>query len=260
MLPEINWDTKNNSWNDFFSIAKKEGINTIISETENFRDEDVEKIEDIMQEKMEEDPEMVEQFNDIFKDLKKHKNELGAFIFSWIKDGARYSLTKKTQWFEDFGIKFKELQSQSKQVDRIRRRGIETSEELPEEISKKSVEELAEEYYNYILKEFPKASRHDKYTAERVFWEEKGVDRYITGKGRMLIDKVSNLVERKLEAKEREMLPKLIEESIKWCKENELNKLTKSNILGFLAEKEINLSGHSKDILYNRVNIKLKQI
>ena len=35
ILPEIIWDIKNNSWNDFFSIAKKEGISTIISETEN---------------------------------------------------------------------------------------------------------------------------------------------------------------------------------------------------------------------------------
>lgn len=260
ILPEINWDIKNNSWNDFFSIAKKEGVSTIISETENFSNEDIKKIENIIQEKIEEEPEMVEELNGIFKDLKKHKNELGTFIFSWIKDGARYSFTEKTPWFEELEINLEELQTIAREHRRHRPTSTEEREEVPEAVSKKPVEELVEEYYNYILKEFPNASRHDMYNAERVFWQEKGVDKYITGKGRILIDKVSNLVERKLEVREREMLPKLIEECIKWCKEIELNKLTKSNVLGFLAEKEMNLSGHSKDILYNRVNIKLKQM
>ena len=259
VLPEIIWDIKNNSWNDFFSIAKKEGVSTIISETENFSNEDIKKIENVIQEKIEEDTEMAEQYNDIFKDLKKHENELGTFIFSWIKDGTRYSFTEKTPWFEELEINLQEVQTVAKQRKQYRQTLTEEHEEVPEAVSKKPVEELAEEYYNYILKEFPNANRHDMYNAERVFWQEKGVDKYITGKGRMLIDKVSNLVERKFEAKEREMLPKLIEDCIKWCKEIELKKLTKSNVLGFLAEKEMNLSGHSKDILYNRVNIKLKQ-
>ena len=52
---------------------------------------------------------MAEQYNDIFKDLKKHENELGTFIFSWIKDGTRYSFTEKTLWFEELEINLQEV-------------------------------------------------------------------------------------------------------------------------------------------------------
>jgi len=64
---------------------------------------------------------------------------------------------------------------------------------------------------------------------------------------------------KELQQKEKEMIPKLVEEGIKWAKDNELKKMTKSNIIGFIAEKGLNLSSNSKDILYNRINLKLKQ-
>ncbi len=151
-----------------------------------------------------------------------------------------------------------EIKLLAKQQGVYRHRVIEDRDELPEEISKKSVEEWAEEFYIYLQKDFPNASRHDIYTAEHVFWEEKGLDRY-GGKARVLIDKIANIIQRKLEAKEKEMIPKLVEEGIKWAKDNELKKMTKSNIIGFIAEKGLNLSSNSKDILYNRINLKLKQ-
>lgn len=98
------------------------------------------------------------------------------------------------------------------------------------------------------------------YTAREAFWQEKGVNRFYSGKGRILMEKVSSIVERKLEAKEKETLPQLIKDCIEWAKENGLKKITKSNINGFLAEKEVNLSFSNKDILYNRVNLKLKNL
>ena len=258
ILPEINWENQDNSWKEFFSIAKKENINTIIVEKENFDKQFLENIENLMQNKIDEDSELNKRFNEFFQGLKKYENQLGAFIFSWIKDGARYSFSEKTSWLDEIENGLSEIKLLAKQQGGYRHRVIEDRDELPKEISKKPVEEWAEEFYNYLQKDFPNASRHDIYTAEHVFWEEKGVDRY-GGKARVLMDKVSNIIQRKLEAKEKEMIPKLVGEGIKWAKDNELKKMTKSNIIGFIAEKGLNLSSNSKDILYNRINLKLKQ-
>jgi len=258
ILPEINWESQDNSWKEFFSIAKNENINTIIVEKENFNKQLLEKIENLMQNKINEDSELNNRFNEYFNALKKYEDQLGSFIFSWIKDGTRYSLSEKTSWFDEFENGLSEIESLAKQKGRYRHSLMEDRDELPKEISKKSVEEWVEEFYNYLQKDFPNASRRDVYTAEQVFWEEKGVYRH-SGKGRVLIGKVSSIVERKLEVKEKEIIPKLVEEGIKWAKDNELKKMTKSNITGFLAEKGINLSINSKDILYNRLTIKLKK-
>jgi len=258
IMPEINWENQDNSWEEFFAIAKKENINTIIVEKENFDKEFFEKIENSMQNKIDEDDELNERRNEFFNSLKKYENQLGAFIFSWIKDGTRYSLSEKTSWLDEIMNELSEIKSLAKQQGGYRHRVIEDRYELPEEISKKSVEEWAEEFNNYLQKDFPNASRHDARLAEQVFWEEKEVDRY-RGKARVLIDKVWNIIEKKFEVKEKEMIPKLVEECIQWAKDNELKKMTKSNIIGFLAEKEIDWSSNNKDILYNRVNIKLKK-
>ena len=96
IMPEINWENKDNSWKEFFSIAKKENINTVIVEKENFDKQSLEEIENLMGNKFDEDSELNKRFNEFFKGLKKYENQLGAFIFSWIKDGTRYSFSEKT--------------------------------------------------------------------------------------------------------------------------------------------------------------------
>jgi len=260
ILPEVMWDDRDSSWKEFFNIAKKEEINTIIVQRENFRKNDFEKLEDVMNETTIVNQEIANEFKKAISEFKKYQDQLASVMFSWIKDGTKYSLSEKTTWFEEFEENFKQLQSQAKSTRRVRGIESEEQEDLPEDVRKKSVEELADEYYKYIEKEFPKAGRYELHITRESFWQEKGVNRFYSGKGRILMEKVSNIVERKFEAKEKEKLPQLIEDCIKWANENGLKKITKSNINGFLAEKEDDLSTNNKDILYNRVNLKLKNL
>jgi len=260
ILPEVMWDDRDSSWKEFFNIAKKEGINTIIVQREDLRKDDFEKLEEVMTETTIVNQEIVDEFKKAIREFKKYQDQLGAVMFSWIKDGTKYSLSEKAKWFEEFEENFKQLQSQTSSTRRVGRMESEEQEELPEAVRKKSVEELADEYYKYIEKEFPNAGRRELYIAGEAFWQEKGVNRFYSGKGRILMERVLSIVERKLEAKEKETLPQLIEDSIEWAKENGLKKMSKSNINGFLAEKGDNLSTSNKDILYNRVNFKLKNL
>ncbi|MGI0081863.1 MAG: hypothetical protein ACREAG_00970 [Nitrosopumilaceae archaeon] len=57
---------------------------------------------------------------------------------------------------------------------------------------------------------------------------------------------------------EKEILPQLQEECIKWCRENNLNKIVKAEVEAFLAEKEIPLSSEAERKLWQKVNISLK--
>jgi len=62
IFPEVMWDKRNSSWKEFFNIAKKEKINTIIVQRENFRKDDFEKLEDVMSEATIVNQEIVDDF------------------------------------------------------------------------------------------------------------------------------------------------------------------------------------------------------
>jgi len=254
-LPEIIWDNEKN-WKNFFDVAKKESIQTIIIGKEIFNKEKLGEFESALMESTLPEP-ILNKFKELLNTLKENQDELGAFSFAWFKNGTKFSLIEKTKWFEEFEDGFSLIANESRTARSIEQPMV-REDVLPPEISKKSENELAKEFLDYLLKEFPNPGRHEIYTAEHAFWEEKGVERYFGSKGRLLINKVSNIVSRKLEEREKEMIPKLIDECIRWAKDNDLNKLTKTNIIGFLSEKGIELSSNNKNILHTKVSLKLK--
>ena len=186
-------------------------------------------------------------------------NKLGAFAFYWIKNETVYTLSEKTEWFSNFEHEFTNLAKEERAADHSISRSSLEEEELPEEIRNKSAEELSDEFLENLLKEVSYPGRNDIYTAEELFWQQKGLERY-SSRGRLLRHQVSGIVLRKIEKREKEMIPQLIEDCIKWAKENELNKITKTNVIGFLAEKEIELSTNNKNILHSKASLKLKSL
>jgi len=254
-FPEFVWDLKKD-WGEFFSIAKSEGIMTVITQTEKLSEENFEEFKDAMDNSTV-SPEILKKFELVLSELKKNMNKLGAFAFYWIKNETVYTLSEKTEWFSNFEHEFTNLAKEERDADHSISRSSLEEEELPEEIRNKSAEELSNEFFEYLLKEFPHPDRRDIYTAEELFWQQKGLERY-SSKGRLLRTQVSSIVSRKIDKREKEMIPQLVEDCIKWAKENELNKMTKTNVIGFLAEKEIELSSNNKNILHTKVSLKLK--
>jgi len=254
-FPEFKWDLKKD-WKRFFSIAKSEGIKTVMTLTEKLTEEDFEEFKDVMDNSTI-SPELLQKFKPILIEYKKNMHKVGAFVFYWIKNETVYTLSEQTKWFSNFEQDLNNLIVEKERIESHISRDSLEEQELPEEIRKKSVEELASEFLEYLLKEFPHPGRYDTYTVENLFWKEKGLERF-TSKSRLLIGKVSSIVLRKIEEKEKETLPQLVEDCIKWTEENQLNKITKTNIIGFLAEKGVELSSSNKNILHSRVSLKLK--
>ena len=96
-----------------------------------------------------------------------------------------------------------------------------------------------------------------------MFWESKGVKRYTAPANvRLKVEQVEAIAKQKLNeellAREKEELPQLTNDCMKWAQENKLAKVTKANIDYFVTSKGIQLSKLSRDALYNEVNFKLK--
>ena len=97
-----------------------------------------------------------------------------------------------------------------------------------------------------------------------MFWESKGIKRYTAPANvRLKVEQVEATAKQKLNeellSREKEQLPQLTEDCLKWAEENKLTKVTKANIDYFVTSKGIQLSKLSRDVLYNEVNFRLKK-
>lgn len=292
----IMWDEDNDDWKDFVEIAKSEGVRSmIVAKTKGRGDhadetgsvilawikdgvayvfnkradwwrEEAEEVEPAeihpsismsygleipkklrkqLQEKSPEElaDELVEFAS---KEFPEGRGEISTSEISglfWQKKGLPYGFV------EDPEIKIK-----------IRKVEMIAQQKLSSDILEKPDEELTNEALDFIKKQFKDAPV--PYRATELFWESKGIRRFTSDtRLRLKMDKVESMVRQKLEEeqveREKEILPGLIDECLKWATRNQLRKLTKSNVDYFLTEKGAQLSRTTKDALYNQVNFKL---
>lgn len=258
LIPQASWDMEEN-WENFFEVAKKEGISTIVLEKGNLEEEDVDDIK-ISLEDSDLPEQIIEKCKPLISELEKNQNKLAFFTFSWIKNGIEYSLSEKTKWYSEFENSL-HLIAKAEQLAEPRRTGmIYEEKELPKEIENKSAEELANELWDFMLKEYPNAGLRERYSIEKTFWMKKGVYRYDSIKANLLIDKVSSIILRKIDESEKEKIPDTVEKCINWLKKYQMKKLTKTDLNGFLAENSLDLSTTNRSIIHSRVNLKLKKL
>lgn len=143
------------------------------------------------------------------------------------------------------------------------------------ELEKAPAEKLAEELVKFTKEQFPDigSPRYELHRVLDAFWLARGVEsRFeLPSQLRLKTQRVEMLAERKLEEEkaklekakieeEKKQIPALIDECVKWAKSSGLSRVTKSNIHAFLLEKEIELSNLSIDVLYTKVNHKIKSV
>ncbi|MEM3538466.1 MAG: hypothetical protein QW193_01115 [Nitrososphaerales archaeon] len=234
-LNQVIWSQENDDWKSFIEIAREEGAKTIIVEITKGEDE--------------------------------HTNEIGSLKLVWIKDGITYIFEKQAEWW--IGSIKEERKMEEAPIAIRYGVGEQIPEEVLKEIQSKDENQLADEMLVFLSKEFPEANMIG-YRNTELFWEQKGIHRWsLEPKLRLKVEKAEAIVRQKLEQerlkkekeqieKEKKLLPKLVEECLDWARNNQIKKVTKSNIDYFLIEKEIELTKTSRDALYNQVNFKLR--
>jgi hypothetical protein len=140
----------------------------------------------------------------------------------------------------------------------------EEDEKVLEKLGKMSAEEIAKDMVAFANKQFPDSL--DFFEIRNAFLAENGTDRFgvnMDANLRVKIDKADRLAQQQIMQavvkKEKEELPKIVEECVKWAKENGFNKLTRSNLDAFLLEKSMSFSNPTHDALYIKVNFELKK-
>lgn len=144
-------------------------------------------------------------------------------------------------------------------------------------LSQKSPDELADELLVFAGQQCPE-SKDDAYFPSYVshaFWKRQGLQHGYTDDADVILKmtRAEHLArqkwgaereeaQRKLEQerveKERETLPKTMEECLEWAKKNRVKRITYNDLDYFLGERRISLSPPSKRALYAEVNFKLK--
>jgi len=248
-LAEFQWDAENHELNGFLEVAKEAGVRVMVLEVHRFEEQDLERFL----------PEVEEEAapHEGLKDLRKYVGNVFQFSIAWCKDSVKYNYTKSTDWWD-------ELTEQETQ----RELGTEeATKTILDDIRKRSSEQLTDELLAFIEKELPESeiSVGFPYEAEQLFWESKGLKRLLVEdpQVRIKMKRVEILarsrLEQRLQEKERELISELVEQCVKWAKDNGLKKVTKTNVDFFLTEAGRSLSRTSRDVIYNRVNLLLSR-
>lgn len=258
-LTEVFWDENQDS-KYFFDIAKKEGIKTIIAEGK-ILDKDLTQMDSEDEESL--NPETLKLLKTELSGFSKYVGKVGYYKFSWTKDGTKYSLMEVTEWYQLLGNVVKQLSTVASRQASFESRF--EDEVIPEELKKKSEEELGEEMIDFIKEQLPTLDNREFYQVKELFWSKKGIMRFTSNPEiRFKMSKVEMIARRRLEEAqaedEKDKLPDLIDACVDWCKEHGLKKVIKANVKAFLAEKETTLSRNGEDMLYQRVNFKLKEL
>lgn len=238
---EVHWAEEDSGWKGFLQAAKETGTRLVVIQASPPKEEDLKEMLETENEEEETKP------TDVPKELREHIGKIGNFNLFWFKDGVKYVYSQSTEWWE--------------MMTDLLAEEVEEGGKIPDEIMKKSAEQLADELVAFI-EEFPDATYTHSLTS--LFWESKGLEEP------SIIDdiqfeikrrKVESLAEIKLEKKnqkkEKELIPKLVENCVKWARESGFKKITKANVDHFLYEKEQTLSKTSRDAIYSKVNLAL---
>jgi len=88
------------------------------------------------------------------------------------------------------------------------------------------------------------------------FWESRGVSsESADAETRQLMQRVGNSVDKSLFAEEELRLPELVAKCIAWARSQDFKRVNKTNVEGFLKDRDISLSRSGSDALYNETNL-----
>jgi hypothetical protein len=261
-LAEVQWSEEKSGWKGFLQAAKDAGAKVVVFQATSLEDEE---LQAMLPEGGREETESTEALTE----LKKYVGKIGCLSLFWFKDGVKYGLLLATDWWEKFmTLRMEAHQRSSFPALEVHPRRFMREELMRHEVAsdfmEKSEEELDNELIEFMKKEFPSADQRSFYAATDIFWRSKGVETHMFPKDPNIdlkVEKAKSLARLKLEQetqeREKEVVPKLTDECVDWAKQNQLRKVTKTNVDYFLTEKGQTPSKTSRDAIYNKANMLL---
>jgi len=162
-----------------------------------------------------------------------HSQELGFIELSWAKDGAVYSFVKTADWW--------------------------SRKESKDAWMAKSDDEVANDMLKFAANTYgrDKVPPLDELAYE--FWRSLGVTGTFSENPelKMRMMRISKKVEERRVKADEELVPKLVDDVIEWCRLHQLRRITQATLDSYLADKRLSLSKAGRDDLRNQVNFRL---
>ncbi|MGI0081862.1 MAG: hypothetical protein ACREAG_00965 [Nitrosopumilaceae archaeon] len=92
---EANWDNFDD-WKEFFNIARKEDVKTILVTIRIFEEKDMPNTEEAVDESDRE-----EGYVD-FRKFSSYVGKVGSYEFTWVKNGTKFSISETTDCYQDY--------------------------------------------------------------------------------------------------------------------------------------------------------------
>ena len=282
-------------WKDFIDIAKKRGVTMIVAGVKVFTDNDLKIIKTLERASEGQDGAnngeddrgqsiLSSSSVDSNEHLSKRVGKIGSFTFLWVAGSCVFSLSESAGWYKAVAAYFSDGADDGHECDiatlptassAYPKTGDGHSHHccycshykpervgLPKSVRESTIEDLAQEYVEYIKSHSTDLGYGMQTYIRDMFWEEKGLERNaLSSAARYLLKSVELEVSKKLQTErqeqENERMPALVEECVKWCKEHGVSKLTVTILGTFMSAKRIRLSVNSKDVLFLKVSSRL---
>jgi hypothetical protein len=164
-----------------------------------------------------------------------HSQDLGFIELSWAKDGAAYSYVKTAEWW--------------------------SRKESKGAWMAKSDEEVAKDVLKFAANTYglDKTPPLDEVSYE--FWKSLGVTGTFSENPelKMRMMRISKLVEESMVRNDEALVPKIIDDVIEWCRQNQVRRITGSILDSYLTGKGLSLTKAAKDELRGQVNFRLSE-
>ena len=162
-----------------------------------------------------------------------HSQDLGFIELSWVKDGAVYSYVKTADWW--------------------------SKKESKGAWMAKSDEEVATDILRFAANTYglDRTPPLDEVAYE--FWNSLGVTGTFSENPelKMRMMRINKILEQSMVRKGEELVPKLVDDVVAWCRDSQLRRVTQSSLDVYLTGKGLTLSKVAKDDLRNQVNFRL---
>ena len=260
-LDLVEWKDTDN-WQDFFKIASKEVVTTVYEEIKQFSSIDLQVYQN--QKNNDYSEEYNESLDIVISEIQKNLDKIYSATYCWIKNGIIHSISKQAPWYDSISEHIESLEelgeSENEKIELEDRKSKDyRTADIPEELSDKTPEELATQYFEYLKTEYPSDSQVDSYSIRQNYWRSLGLSNSGNNKHDILIEKISRIIDKIKDKKEKEMIPELLEKCVNWAIKNEEYKPSQVLVRGFLSESNIELSSSNFRTLHMKIILKLKR-
>jgi hypothetical protein len=162
-----------------------------------------------------------------------HSQDLGFIELSWAKEGAVYAYVETADWWS-----------------RKESKGAWIA---------KSDEEVAKDILKFAANTYGLGKMPPLDEVAYEFWKSLGVSGTFSENPelKMRMVRIYKLVEESMQSADEDLVPKLVDDVIEWCRLNQLRRVTQASLDSYLAGKGLSLSKAAKDDLRNQANFRL---